>query len=569
MKTKNIYFILFAVMAFTFTGCSDFLDTKIDTFTTPDRAETSRGTLWQAANSMYAPLQYGFDIIDGNLFAAASDEAHQTAAISNVSYFNKGTVNASINPLSDLYQRYYDGIRAAHFFLDYAKDGEDFLAMNRDTSGFYSINNRISYRRDVANLNWYRSEANVLMAYYYSELIKMYGGVPIVTTTLDNDPNPGRIPRSGYDDCVEYIVDLIDENIDKVNPNWNTVIAGLNDWSVANNAGRFDKATALAIKARTLLYAASPRNNPTNDPAKWQRAAKAAYDLIVFKNYSMPANRNYNAYFTGTGALGNSESIFFIRKYDMNDPEKRNYPISTPGGNSGITPSENLVSAYEYTGEPVSDEPYTNRDPRLNATIVVNGSTWNNRVIDQSPGGSDDMTKANTSRTGYYLKKFMTDNLNLTNNQTAQHLWIVFRYAEVLLNYAEAMNEAYGPDNKGDFTLTAREAFMQVRNSAGTNLPAVTTTDRELFRQAIKHERQIELAFEDHRYWDLIRWKDAEDVLNRPLKGVRVSKDMNEQFSYQVVDVAPRVFLSRNYYLPFTRNEVQNSNGTLTQNDGY
>lgn len=565
MKRNNKYLILLIVMVSSLIGCSDFLDTKVDTFTTPDRVETRYNTLWGFANSFYTPLQSGFTIMDNNLFASVSDEAQQTLAVSNASYFNKGTINSNVNPLSYLYTSYYEGIRAAHFFLDYAKDGEAFLALYRDTSGVANIENRINYEKDVRSLEWYRAEAKVAMAYYYSELSKMYGGVAIVNTTMQKDPQKGTIPRSSYDDVVEHIVGLIDSELDNLQVNWATHAD-----NVAIRAGRFDKATALAIKARTLLYAASLRNNPNNDKAKWERAAKAAHDLIVFKNYTMPANRNYNTYFAGTGALNNTETIYLIRKTPTNTLETKNYPISTPGGNSGVTPSENLVSAYEYIAAADPSNPYANRDPRLAATVVTNGSIWNNRVIDQSSGGSDDMSKANTSRTGYYLKKFLTDNLNLTQEGTAQHLWVVYRYAEVLLNYAEAMNQAYGPDAiPSGFTLSARQALMQVRNSASTSLPAVATTDVEAFKKAVKHERQIELAFEDHRYWDLIRWKDAETVLNKPVKGIRVSKDMNGVSVYQTVDVASRAFLNRNYYMPFSRAEVVNSNGTLTQNEGY
>jgi hypothetical protein len=567
MKRNSIYSILFAIAFFTIGGCSDFLDTKIDRITTPDRIATRYGTLWDFARAFYTPIQYGFTILDNNLFAAASDEAQQTAAISSASYFNKGTINASVNPLSHLYMYYYEGIRAAYFFLDYAKNGEDFLALNRDTSRLSSSQLRIDYERDVMMLNWYRAEAKVAIAYYYSELIKLYGGVPVVTTTMGQDPNRGLIPRSTYGEVVEHIVKLIDDELDNVQPDW---LAPRDDgWSISGQSGRFDKTTALAIKARTLLYAASPRNNPDNDIAKWRRAAQATHDLIEFKNYTMPANRNYNAYFLGAGASGHPETIYFVRKPVSNSLEVQNYPIATRGGNSGITPTENLVSAYEYIGPADPSDPYANRDPRLEATIVVNGSTWNNRIIDQSPGGSDDMTRANASRTGYYLKKFMTDNLNLTDGGTAHHLWIMFRYAEVLLNYAEAMNEAYGPDAKpSGFTLTAREALTQVRNSASTSLPAITTTDRGEFRNALKRERQVELAFEDHRYWDLMRWKDAETVLNRPVRGVRVSM-VDGVFRYQEINVATRTFLPRNYYMPFTRAEVENSKGTLIQNDGY
>ncbi|NDV82487.1 RagB/SusD family nutrient uptake outer membrane protein [Bacteroides sp. 51] len=565
MKRNNRYLILLSAVVITLAGCDNFLDTRIDTFTTPDRVETRYNTLWAFANAFYAPLQSGFNIMDNNLFASASDEAQQTAAVSNAAIFNKGTINANINPLTSLYSNYYEGIRAAHFFLDYAKDGEEFLALNRDTSGIANIENRINYEKDVRSLNWYRAEAKVAMAYYYSELIKMYGGVPLVTTTMDKDPNKGAIPRSSYDDVVTHIVGLIDSQLDHLQVDWAT-----HPDNVASRAGRFDKATALAIKARTLLYAASPRNNPANDKDKWAKAAQAAHDLIVFKNYTMPANRDYSAYFSGTGALNNPESIYLIRKTASNSLEKANYPISTPGGNSGVTPTENLVSVYEYVGPADPSNPYFNRDPRLAATVVTNGSKWNNRIIDQSPGGSDDMSKANTSRTGYYLKKFMIDNLNLTQDGTAQHLWIMYRYAEVLLNYAEAMNEAYGPDAKpSGFTLSARQALTQVRNSASTSLATITTTDPNEFRNAVKRERQVELAFEDHRYWDLIRWKNADTVLNKPVRGVRVSKNMNDVFVYQVVDVASRTFMQRNYYLPFSRAEVVNSNGTLVQNDDY
>ena len=249
--------------------------------------------------------------------------------------------------------------------------------------------------------------------------------------------------------------------------------------------------------------------------------------------------------------------------------EVNNYPISTPGGYSGVTPSHNLVSAYEYVGEPDPNNPYANRDPRLYASVVTNGSTWNGRVIDQLPGGSDDMTKANASRTGYYLKKFLTDNLNLIQGQTAQHNWVAYRYAEILLNYAEAMNEAFGPtDVPAGFTLSATDAINMVRNRASADLPLISTESKDEFRSAIKHERRIELAFEDHRYWDLLRWKDAMQVLNQPIMGVKVVED-GESVNYVEIKVADRVFNERNYYLPFLRSEIVNSNNTLKQNEGY
>jgi len=281
----------------------------------------------------------------------------------------------------------------------------------------------------------------------------------------------------------------------------------------------------------------------------------------------------YRNYFIGFTAAqsSNPETIMAVRSPASNVPEQANYPIATPGGSSGIAPSHNLVADYEYIGTPDATDIYKNRDPRLAATVVTNNSTWNGRTIVESAGGSDDMAKANTSRTGYYLKKFITDNVNLTQNGTAIHTWILFRYGEILLNYAEAMNEAYGPDAApAGYTLTARQALQLVRNRASSLLPAVTASSVTDFRNVLKHERRIELAFEDHRYWDLLRWKDAETVLNQPIKGVTVTRNANNTYNYQVVDAASRTFRApAMYYFPFSQAEIVRSNGTLTQNPGY
>ena len=561
---KSTYFfkplVLTSALAFLLTGC-DFLDTKIDTDLTEQSLATNRELLKNAGYAMYSPMVSGFYALDDNFFAAASDEAQRTQESGNAYIFNRGTLSPdNTSSVSNIYSQCYEGIRAANFFLDYAKNGEDLLSLNRDI-----VDDVVQYEKDIRNLNWFRAEAHIAKAFYYSELIKRFGGVPIVEYMISNDPDRGKVPRSSYEDVVEYIVREIDTYKDDLQVDWET-----HPDEVSKLDGRFELKSALAIKARTLLYAASPLNNPSNDKSKWERAAKAAHDVIEEMKYTMPANRNYGNYFIGGNATNDKESIFLIRHGAANDIEKANYPITTQGGNSGVTPTENLVSAYEYIGNPDPVDPYKNRDPRLAATIVYNGSMWNGREIDQSPGGTDDMRIANTSKTGYYLKKFLKDNLNLVQGGTEVHVWVVYRYAEILLNYAEAMNEAYGPDARpAGYTLSAREALMQVRNSASMELPPVTTTDPAEFLTALKRERQVELAFEDHRYWDLIRWKDAENVLNKPVKGVAVVKDENGVYSYQVVNVAERVFQAKNYLMPFSRSEVIGSNGTLTQNKDY
>ena len=180
------------------------------------------------------------------------------------------------------------------------------------------------------------------------------------------------------------------------------------------------------------------------------------------------------------------------------------------------------------------------------------------------------MAKPNTSRTGYYLKKFLSSNLNLVQNGTVTHNWPVFRYAGVLLEYAEAMNEAYGPDNNNGFSLTAKQALNMVRSRPGVVMPVVTTSDKVEFRAAVKRERRVELAFENYRYWDLRRWKDAATVLNQPVTGVSIAKNILGQYVYTPFTVENRVFDASKMYLhPFPQSEIIKSQGVLLQNPGW
>ncbi|RZK60192.1 MAG: RagB/SusD family nutrient uptake outer membrane protein [Pedobacter sp.] len=562
---KNMKFKYIVTMATSITlllvSCEkDLLDTKLDTERTPETIATSSSALFGFAGAFYTPLRDGFTEIDNNVFATVSDEAQNNLPTNDALFYNQGLISETINPESFIYKSYYEGIRAANFFLDYAQDADTYILIGKDPVADASV-----ITNDRQNVAWFKAEAHIAKAFYYSELIKRYGGVPIVNQTLDKSGKI-NIPRSTYNQVVEYIVKEIDDNKANLQVNWKTS-------AFSGNDGRFTLGAALAIKARVLLYAASPLNNPTNDVEKWKRAAAACNELITTPGLNLALNQFYGSYFRGTAPLTSAETIFAIRRPANNTIEKENYPIATPGGKGAISPSDNLVAAYEYSGTPNPTDPYANRDSRLANTVAYNGSTWNNRVMDFSVGGTDDMSKANGSKTGYYLKKFLNDNLNLVQNATAQHNWVVFRYAELLLNYAEAMNEAYGPDNNNGYGKTARQAVNEVRaRSAMPIINIATTNTKDGFRLAVKHERRIELAFEGHRYWDLLRWKDAEIVLNQPIIGVKVTKVSSNPnvWTYQKAAVATRKFnANANYLYPFTRTEIVNSNGTLVQNPGY
>ena len=477
MQIMKIRTILSAIVIALVSSACDFLDTSVDRNSTGETIQTNYSAIWGFGRAFYTPIGYGFGMIDSNIFATASDEAQQTSAQSNVIYFNKGMLNENINPLFTYYRNYYEGIRAANFFLDYVADGkgEEMLAHNRNL-----VTDKVNYERDLQSLAWFKAEAHVARAYYYSELAKMYGGVPIVESHVDDGT---MITRSTYDEVVSYIVKEIDDYKSELAVNWD---------DFKDREGRFTLGVALAIKARTLLYAASPLHNPENDLTKWEAAAAAANELLTNTDLTYALDPSYGSYFVGGNPLTSPETIYCVRRSQSNNMEKNNYPIATQGGKSGATPTHNLVAAYEYVGTPDPANPYANRDPRLAASVVTNGSTWNGRVIDQSAGAADDMANANASRTGYYLKKFLTDNLNLQQGQVAQHNWIAYRWAEVLLNYAEAMNEAYGPDAvPAGFTMSARQALQQVRDRASAKLPKVIASDQESFREAVKHDRRV------------------------------------------------------------------------------
>jgi hypothetical protein len=551
---RKKYLILFAAWSITgFSGCN-YLDTKIDTQITPETLNSDYSKLQNLGYASYTYIRNGFYLIDNNIPAPMSDEAEQTAPSSGVQLFNQGSWNAYNNP-DNPYSYYYQGIQAANFFLDYTVDYKNQLAQNRDTLS----DNGHQYDLDVADIGWMRGEAHILRAFFYYDLIKRYGGVPLVTKTLSLTDSL-NLPRTDYDTVVDFIVSEIDNYKDSLQVNWKTYDS--------DKDGRFTQGAALALKSRVLLYAASPLHNESNDLSKWAAAAQAAHDVIALNQYSL--STNYRQLFLGSNSTTDNEIIWSIRCGPTNSMEIENYPIGTPGGNSGVTPSQNLVADYEYPGTPDPGNPYKNRDPRLGFSIVTNNSTWNSRTIEIYSGGTDSWNNTNASKTGYYLKKFLDDNLYLTQNQTVVHNWVMFRYAEILLNYAEAMNEAYGPDLDNGYGMTARAAVNRVRSRTGIGLPPVVAANQSEMRDKIKHERKIELAFEDHRYWDLLRWKDAETVLNQPLRGIKASMNGANSFTYTEFNVENRVFIApKMYYYPIPDAEIKKSNGVLVQNPGW
>jgi len=555
MRSSGLHKIIF--LCFLLTGmlsCERAFEDRLDTQLREDQIFDTYGRVMELGYNVYNYMPDGFNCIDDAYLAGASDEGEHSWDDSRIRLFNEGSWSKYDNP-DDQWDIMYEGIRAANLFLENSTDHE--LFMVADT---FTPTDKVEYARNVANLGFMRAEVRFLRAFYHFELIKRYGGVPIVTRMLGLDEGLD-IQRSSYEDCIKFVASECDSVQDKV----------LTFFNFFDNAreGRINTGTVLALKSRVLLYAASPLNNPSNDPAKWIAAADAANNFLAYNasvNFYF-LHPNYGELFIPPNSYESREVILSRRYGEGNFVERANYPIGTDGGGSGTCPSHNLVSSYEKLPGWTADHPYENRDPRLQMTVVVNNSDWNGRKMEIWNGGRDGKTGGidKASKTGYYLKKFLVDNLDLSQNQTARHAWIYFRYTEILLNYAEAVNEAYDFDAvPAGYAMTARAAIDMVRNRV--SMPAVTATNRKELREQIKHERKIELAFEGHRFWDARRWLEGETNLGADLMGIDIERINDSVFTYTEIKVEDRVFSSKMYLYPIPQKEIIKYKGSMDQN---
>ena len=451
--------------------------------------------------------------------------------------------------LGTLYARSYAGIRDCNYAL--------------------SLINGLPL--STAHKNRLIGELEFIRAYRYQDLIRNYGGIVLigdqVSQLTDNLQNPALFKRATIQESIAYATAQLDDAAAKLPLNNDAT------WAL----GRATKGAALALKSRLLLYAASPLYNA----GTWQDAAAAAKAVMDLGKYTLSQN-GYQQLFLSP----NDNEIIFERLFVVNTARHVCMEISNgPNGYdgwAGNTPYQNLVDAYQMNnGKAITDpasgydpqNPYINRDPRFYATILYNKAPYRNSTVDvYLPGGKDSNqgpSNWNASQTGYYLRKFMNDAYPIDNpwSVAGGQPWIYMRYAEILLNYAEAQNEASGPD------ATVYAAINSIRARASVNMPplpgGLSQTD---MRTAIQNERQIELAFEEQRFYDVRRWKIATQTENVPAYGVSVTVNAANPSGYtytRKIALANRSFLPQHYWLPIPLTEIQASGGQLQQNPGY
>ncbi len=564
MKKTN-YIILLLLTVLLYSCKKDFMDVKSVSANIPVEALYTNYTyVQQVVWNTYSYLPNGFEKLD---MEAATDNAEFTNVTNRSQDFNYGIWNQYNNP-DGVWSGNFDGIRQANLYLKNKGKADITYIKDKITS-----TDSTTYFNARDNIKFMEGEVLFLKAFFYFELVKRYGAVPIFDEPLDyNDPNTWKnVQRNSVDECIRYIVSLCDKAATIIPANLSTYT-----WY---EAGRVTLGSIKSLKARTLLYAASPLYKDAGSTVTWAEAAQAVRDVIAMNAYSIDAS--YTNLF-GANNTTSKEAIFYRRHGSQNFIEFNNFPIlfENSNGNS-VTPSQNLVDDYEVlvkngsgvvTGSVPFDwsnpvhaaAPYVNRDPRMGATLIFNDASFKSKTIQTFTGGNSGLPKQNATKTGYYLLKWVNSSVDLVNNTKTNHSFLYFRYAEILLDYAEAMYNAYGPD--GDplgYGMTALQAINLVRQRTNTKMPVIASA--QLTQQAIEHERNIELSFEGHRYWDVRRWKKG-NYFRAPLNRIEITNN-GGVYTYAVKKLEDRVYEDKMNWYPIPQNEIAKTG--WAQNAGW
>lgn len=567
MKKNIIYLMIVSLAVVCFSSCEqmfgDYLDQAPSSELPEEEVWGSIDYVTYFHNDIYNFERSGLGRINNSWLDAATDLAETS--------YPSGGVESSLNvgnyysgsgypEIEQSWSHYYTGIRKVNMFL------QRINTVPLKTS-------ETQTERDLKVVSMVR-EARFLRSFFYWELMIRYGGVPIVKETFSLDNVEGMmVKRNTIDECFEYVLSELNE-----------IIPVLPATYPSSNLykGRPTKGAALGLKAKIQLYHASPFFNPNNDLSRWEAAMNTAQEVMDLGVYQLDGN--YHKMFNN---IASKELIF-----SKQQPQGNWYPAESPvgyGGYGGLCPSQNLVDmfdmangeqpilGYNADGTPIYNpdsgydpqHPYDNREPRFYSTILYNGANWWLRPIETFVGGIDQPAgNTDASETSYYNCKYMDDKAtDPIDGGSCFRNWIFQRYGEIYLDYAEARNEFSGPDDEVYSKLDA----LRSRGGSGITTPLKRNYTKEQLRERIKKERAVELAFEEHRWWDLKRWKNAE-ILGKPIMGMKIIRtdagNNTFNYSYERIKVENRFFEERMYLYPIPIWETfKNSN--LENNPGW
>jgi|LAHS01.1.fsa_nt_gb hypothetical protein len=573
MKTNKIWFA--ALAALSLSACSDKMDYKEYNIYDKDYIAQDFGSVGGFMTDIYGAVDLDFGNYSGGaMLASASDESMYSKMGNAIEDFYDGAWSPT-NAKGSTWNNMYAAIATCNHVI--AKfQGLEFsdLKLNSD------------YQAQMHRYKNYKYECEFMRAYFYFNLAKQYGGVPLVKQEMSPE-EINVMPRSSADDVFQYIIDQCDLIKDSIVADY----SNLGQYALGSEeTGRADRLAVLALKARAALYWASPLFNPTNDKERYHKAAlytKELLDACNARNKGLTAKYESlwdTKSYTDPNIM--KEIIFGRRYYSTAGGdhlvESYNYPVGIEGGTGGNCPTQNLVDAYDMkNGKSISEagsgydetNPYKDRDPRLAATVAVNGDVWptaEGKALQIYEGGANAEPLTGATPTGYYLKKLCNGAIGLGSKarvKDAFHTWVVFRMGEFYLNYAEAVFRYLGSADatSAEFPMSAREAASKTRERAG--MPALPMgLNNETFWAKYKNERMVELAFEGHRFWDVRRWKEADKYFKNivEMKLTR-SDDGSIKYTRQTVQ---RQWDDKMYLFPIPQTELM-KNVNLEQNPGW
>lgn len=563
---KKIYSLL---ISFTFLlGACDYLDfEETDKLNTKENIYKYFDSTKKMLTHVYSFIPQDFGAVGGAMRDCGCDDAEYGNLSASIQGFTSNTWSA-YKPI-DTAWNLYEGIRAANGFI-----------VEIESVDFSRFANNGNYDNWMKQLAYFPYEARLLRAYYFFELCKRYGDIPLPLQVLTTG-EANSIKKTPFSQVIEFIVKECDECANNLPMSYES--------EPGKELGRVTKPFALAVKSKALLYAASKLHNPTMDKGLWKKSAQAAYALISMEgNPFRLEEKNVNT-------LSSKEVILFrINEADATF-ERNNFPVrfvhgTRPTLSNCVFPSQNLVEAFQTKNgyavhlngtvweseDPGFDpeNPYANRDPRLAKTVLYNGASFKGGVIETFDGGKDAQAVAEGGTpTGYYLRKYIQENVSFETDKEVKemHHWVIYRYAETLLTYAESMLEAFdNPDyTDNDLRMSARTALNMVRKNA--SMPDVTVTDKGEFIKALRNEWRVEFAFEDHRFWDIRRWMIGGDT-QKELYGVKIRKGVKEGkevLTYEKVKYKDRIWEDKKYFYPIPQSELYINSNLNPQNEGW
>ena len=572
MKLNKI--IIGALATLALASCNDQMEYKEYNIYDKDYITKNFGNVGGFMTDIYNTVDYDFGNYSGGAMqASATDESMYSKLGNAIEDFYNGAWSPS-NAKGSIWSSMYSGIKVCNHVLEQMQGLTfDELVLNKD------------YTQQMHRYQNYQYEARFMRAYFYFALVRQYGGVPLVTTEISAE-EANSIARSSADDIFKFIIDECNDIQNKIIADY----SDLGDYALGTEeSGRADKLAVLALKARAALYWASPLFNASNDKERYHTAATYTKELLTAAEARGKGLTDKYADLWDAASFNTPtimKEILFGRRYYKsasgdNLVETNNYPVGIEGGAGGNCPTQNLVDAYDMKTSGLSinetgsgydaKNPYNDRDPRLAATVAVNGDQWPTysgaAKLETFQGGINGEPLTGATPTGYYLKKLCNGAISLASNsklKESRHTWLTFRMGEAYLNYAEAVFKYLGSADATsvEFPISAREAANKTRQRAG--MPGLASTGD--FWTRLCNERFVELAFEGHRFWDVRRWKEA-DKYFKTITEMKLTKNDDGSITYNRQNVS-RQWSEKMYLFPIPQTERM-KNPNLTQNPGW